>query len=212
MLRRPTVPLVLAVTLFCGVWAWGSDLGMGIDSVTQKGGVITVTTTGAKFQIDGRRAIRCWQRIPREREVLNVRFEKPVGPFRIEKKDGFSCTVSCRAGELTFHGDSLAILKLNEATKTVFKGLFSPAYHFEKQGKWILMDGEGGFGIYPVAKKSTLSRPASRLPGILLTSSAAGTRHGYPYFRLGPSTGIAPSRPSSTTACRKTAPLHNLKV
>jgi len=164
MLRRPTVPLVLAVTLFCGVWAWGSDLGMGIDSVTQKGGVITVTTTGAKFQIDGRRAIRCWQRIPREREVLNVRFEKPVGPFRIEKKDGFSCTVSCRAGELTFHGDSLAILKLNEATKTVFKGLFSPAYHFEKQGKWILMDGEGGFGIYPVAKKSTLSPPGFAPP------------------------------------------------
>jgi hypothetical protein len=153
MFRKPAVPLLLGIALLWGEWAWGADLGMQIDSATQKDGVITVTTTGAKFQIDGQGAIRCWQRIPREREVLNVSLGKPVGPFRIERKERFSCTVSCQAGGLTFHGDSLVIFKLNGDIKTVFRGLFAPAYRFEKQGKWILMDEEGGFGIYPVAVK-----------------------------------------------------------
>ncbi len=163
MLRKQTVPWVLGFILFSSFGAWGENLGMRIDSVIQKGELITVTTTGAKFQIDGQRAIRCWQRIPREREVLRVSFEKPVGPFRIVRKDRFTCTLSCQAGELTFHGDSLAIMKLNGTVKAVFQGLFAPAYHFEKQGKWILIDGEGGFGIYPVAKKTTGS-PAAFTP------------------------------------------------
>jgi hypothetical protein len=85
--------------------------------------------------------------------VLQISFAPTVGPFHIQKKDGFSCTVSCRVGILTFQGDSLAILRTDKNTQTSFKGFFRPTYHFEKEGKWILMDGDGGFGIYPVAKK-----------------------------------------------------------
>ncbi len=131
----------------------GAALGMRIESATEKSGKIEVVTTGAKFELDSQGAIQCRQRIPRERRVLEISFTPAVGPFHIQKQDGFSCTVSCRAGTLTFQGDSVVILKTNQNTKTSFKGFFNPAYHFEKQGKWILMDAEGGFGIYPVAKK-----------------------------------------------------------
>jgi hypothetical protein len=96
--------------------------------------------------------------------VLEVSFAQAPGPFRIEKKDGFSCTVSCHAGALTFQGDSLVILKLKENVKTSFTGLFNPAYRFEKGGKWILIDEDGGFGVYPGAKKTTSAPVFSKLP------------------------------------------------
>ena len=133
MLRKSAVVFALGAALLCGQRGWGSELGMRIESATEKRGVITVITTGAKFQIDSHGAIHCWQRIPRERRVLEVSFAPAAGPFRIEKKDGFSCTVSCPAGTLTFHGDSLVILKLKENVKTSFTGFFNPAYHFEKE-------------------------------------------------------------------------------
>lgn len=156
MLKRRAVTLVLGAFLLVSLQAWAANLGMRIELVTQQGAVTAITTTGAKFQIDRQGTIRCWQRIPREREVLNVDFRKPLGRTRIESNDGFSCTISCAVGELTFHGDSLVILKPNGNSKVVFKGLFAPAYHFEKQGRWISMDEEGGFGIYPVAEISAV--------------------------------------------------------
>ena len=112
MLRKGAVVFALGAALLCGQRGRGSEFDMRIESASEKGGVITVITTGAKLQIDGHGVIHCWQRIPRERRVLEVSFAPVPGPFRIEKKDGFSCTVSCHAGTLTFHGDSLVILKL----------------------------------------------------------------------------------------------------
>ena len=164
MLRKSAVVFALGAALLWGQRGWGSAFDMRMESATEQRGVITVITTGAKFQIDRHGAIRCWQRIPRERLVLEVSFAPAPGPFRIEKKDGFSCTVSCPAGALTFQGDSLVILKLKENVKTRFRGSFPPAYHFEKGGKWILMDEEGGFGVYPVAEKTTLAPAFSKLP------------------------------------------------
>ena len=164
MLRKSAVVFALGAALLCGQRGWGSEFDMRIESATEKRGVITVITTGAKFQIDSHGTIHCWQRIPQLRRVLEVRFAPAAGLFRIEKKDGFSCTVSCRAGALTFQGDSLVILKLKENVKTSFTGFFHPAYHFEKGGKWMLMDEDGGFGVYPVAKKTTSAPVFSKLP------------------------------------------------
>ena len=164
MLRKSAVIFALGVALLCVQRGWGSELGMRIESATENHGAITVITTGAKFQIDNHGAIHCWQRIPRERRVLNVSFAPAAGPFHIVKKDGFSCTVSCHAGALTFQGDSVVILKLKQNVKTSFTGYFHPAYHSEKDGKWMLMDEEGGFGVYPVAKKSASAPVFSKLP------------------------------------------------
>ena len=164
MLRKIAFLFALGAALLGGQRGWGSELGMRIESATENRGVITIITTGAKFQIDRRGAIQCWQRIPRERHVLAVSFAQAAGPFRIEKKDEFSCTVTCPAGALTFQGDSVVILKLKENVKTRFTGFFQPAYHFEKGGKWILMDEEGGFGVYPVAQKTASAPVFSTLP------------------------------------------------
>lgn len=164
MLKRGAVVLVLGAALLCGRRAWGSELGLRIESATEEHGLITIITTGAKFQIDRHGAIQCWQRIPRERRVLVVNLAPAAGPFHIVKKDGFSCTVSCPVGALTFQGDSLVILKLKQSIKARFTGLFNPAYHFEKSGKWMLMDEQGGFGVYPAAKKTTSATALLTLP------------------------------------------------
>ena len=149
-------------------------MGMRIESATERGGRIEVVTTGAKFDLDGQGTIQCWQRIPRERRVLQMSFTQAVGPFHIQKKDAFSCTVSCRTGTLTFQGDSLVILRTDKNTQTSFKGFFKPAYHFEKEGKWILMDADGGFGIYPVAKKSAPAPVFTKLPWDITYDFAGG--------------------------------------
>jgi hypothetical protein len=137
---------------------------MQIESASDHGGRIEVVTTGARFQIDASGNIECWQRIPHERRVLAVSFRPAAGPFHIAKKDGFACTVACRRGTLTFQADGLIILRTAANTGVRFQGRFRPAYHFEKEGKWLLMDAEGGFGIYPTVKKSAsaplLSQPA----------------------------------------------------
>jgi hypothetical protein len=164
MLRKGAIVFALGTVLLCGRRGWGSEFDMRIESATEKRGAITIITTGAKFQIDDHGAIQCWQRIPRERRALKVSFTPALGPFRIEKKDEFSCTVSARARTLTIQGDSLVILKLEENVKTRFTGFFSPAYHFEKGGKWILIDEDGGFGVYPVAMKTPSAPVFSKLP------------------------------------------------
>jgi hypothetical protein len=153
MWKMSAVLFLLGVCALYGQQNPGAVMGMQIESASERGGKIDVATTGAKFKLDGQGTIQCWQRIPRERRVLQISFAPAVGPIHIQKQDGFSCTVSCGAGTLTFQGDGVVILRTDQNTKTSFKGFFQPAYHFEKEGKWLLMDAEGGFGIYPVAKK-----------------------------------------------------------
>jgi len=131
----------------------GPVMGMRIESASQRGGAIEVVATGAKFELGGQGTLQCWQRIPRARRVLQLSFAPAVGPFHIQKQDRFSCTVACPAGTLTFLGDSLVILRMSAKTRASFQSFFNPAYHFQKDGKWILIDSEGGFGLYPVAKK-----------------------------------------------------------
>jgi len=133
----------------------GTLMGMRIESASQRGGTIEVVTTGARFKFEGQGSIQCWQRIPRERHVLQISFAPAAGPFRIQKQDGFSCTVSCPAGMLIIQGDSSIILRTDKQTRASFEGFFKPAYHFQKEGKWIFIDADGGFGIYPVAKKQS---------------------------------------------------------
>ena len=149
-------------------------LGMRIELATETSGKIEVVTTGAKFELGSQGAIQCQQRIPRERRVLEISFTPAVGPFHIQKQDGFSCTVSCRAGTLTFQGDSVVILNTNQNTKAIFKGFFNPAYHAEKEGKWILMDAEGGFGIYPVANKQASAPVFTKAPWDIAYEFAGG--------------------------------------
>jgi hypothetical protein len=131
-------------------------MGLRIEKVTnEKDTGITVVTTGAEFLLGRNGRIRCFQRIPFRREVARIILPERVLPLNLKKENDFACAVFSPQINLALQGDSLIILKTNDDMRVRFKGLFRPAYHADKKGKWLFIDHRGGFGIYPVGEKET---------------------------------------------------------
>jgi len=129
-------------------------MGMRIEKVNQAGSAIAVTTTGAEFVLGVKGDLRCFQRIPTSREVARVEWPEDVLPWRLGPQTEFSCAITGSGIRLTVQGDSLIILKAERDLRVKFNGLFKPAYHASKAGRWLLIDGTGGIGIYPVEAKA----------------------------------------------------------
>ncbi len=70
------------------------------------------------------------------------------------EKGDFSCVASSRQLDLIFQGDSLVIFRPRVDLTIRFKGLFKPAYRYEKGGRQIFIDDTGGFGINPIMPES----------------------------------------------------------
>ena len=142
-------------------------MGMRIEKAADEKSGIKITTTGAEFLLgrDGR--IRCSQRIPLTREVVRINLPSAALPLQLTDQNDFACTVIGEGVTLRLQGDSLIILKTHKDMNVAFEGLFSPVYHAHKDGKWLFIDQQGGFGIYPTRKKRTkspaLKQPAWRL-------------------------------------------------
>jgi hypothetical protein len=142
---------------------WSDDnMGMRIEGITEQDGVVTVVTTGARFQIEPQGTVRFQQRIPREREVLRARLPQATSALRVERPDEFTVTVSDQSASWTIHGDSVAILRLNEDLTIPFDVLITPSYDaLNSSGRRLLIDPDGGFGIYPVTPNTSSSRNPS---------------------------------------------------
>jgi hypothetical protein len=125
-------------------------MGMKIEKVHQADSGITVVTTGAEFLLGKDGGIDCFQRIPTRREVAHIELPQKVLPLSIKEQNNFACVVSGEGITLMLQGDSLIILKAEKDCGVNFEGLFKPAYHANKEGKWLFIDGTGGFGVYPV--------------------------------------------------------------
>jgi len=132
-------------------------MGMGIERVDRGDARSSVTTTGAEFVLEKEGVLRCFQRIPLRREVVSIQLPDHVLPLTLGPQSDFSCAISGAGIELTIQGDSVVILKANKDLAVQFKGLFKPAYHASKAGSWLLIDGTGGFSIYPVEAKADAS-------------------------------------------------------
>jgi hypothetical protein len=147
----------LLVMCCCGRAEQGEDalMGMRIEGLVQEEGRTTILTTGAKFVIEPLGTLQCWQRIPNERKVLEVKLPTAAGPLQVEKKNDFVCTLRCGNATLRVQGDSVVVFNFDKETPASFCGLFKPAYHAEKEGRWLLIDPTGGFGVYPVTAHQT---------------------------------------------------------
>ncbi len=139
----------------------GGTMGMRIEGITEENGAVTVLTTGAKFLIERDGTVIFWQRIPRERKVLETRLPETTFPFRVEREGDFAVNISYESASLTIQADSVAILKLNKDFRTTFQGLITPSYNAENNGRRLLIDAEGGFGIYPVSTSTPNSIESS---------------------------------------------------
>lgn len=65
MWRISAMLLFLNASMLCGQRNPAAVMGMRIKAASQRGGMIAVITTGAKFELDAQGNIHCWQRIPR---------------------------------------------------------------------------------------------------------------------------------------------------
>ena len=139
-------------------------LGMRIDKAHEGDAGISVVTTGAEFLLGNRGRIRCFQRIPARREVAGIQLPEQVLPLSWKQHDEFTCVVSGRGIELTVQGDSLVIFKASEDIKLGLRGLFRPAYHAQKDGNRLFIDGNGGFGVYPVRRTETKDPDLEKSP------------------------------------------------
>ena len=133
----------------------GALMGMRIETIAQSGDAARVVTTGTEFLLEKTGRIRCFQRIPRRREVAQIELPPQTPPLKLQKRNDFACIFSAAGVSLTLQGDSLAIIRADKDVKLGVRGLFKPAYQAEKQGKWLFIDGQGGFGIYPASEKKT---------------------------------------------------------
>ena len=136
----------------------GVLMGMRIETITQDGDGARVVTTGAEFILERTGRIRCFQRIPARRQVAQIEIPPGTPPLKLERRNDFACIFSTKGISLTLQGDSLAIIRADQDVKLGVTGLFKAAYQAEKQGKWLFIDGQGGFGIYPTGVKKT-NRP-----------------------------------------------------
>jgi hypothetical protein len=128
-------------------------MGMKLESVAHGRDGTRVVTTGSEFALDKDGRVRCFQRIPRWREVAAVSLPD-TAPLKLEKRNNFACLFSAPGIAVTFQGDSLMIVRAARNLKLDIRGLFQPVFQSEKSGNWLFIDGEGGFGLYPSVPKT----------------------------------------------------------
>lgn len=132
-------------------------MGMKIERAEQTGEGMTAASTGAEFMLDNAGVMRCFQRIPIRREVARVKLSPCASAPVLKDRGDFACTVVADGADLTIQGDSLVIVKARKDLTLSLNGLFKPAYHAGKDGRWMFIDGLGGWGVYPVANKESRS-------------------------------------------------------
>jgi len=133
----------------------GVLMGMRLEKAREQDGRISAVATGAEFLLGADGRLRCFQRIPERREVAQIEFPKTVLPLTLKRRSDFACSIAGNGMRLFLQGDSLAIIQADKDVKLVYAGLFKPAYHADKQGNCLLIDGRGGFGIYPTGNHQT---------------------------------------------------------
>ncbi len=142
----------------------GVLMGMALKRVKQDNTGITAVTTGAEFLLAKTGQIRCFQRIPVRREVARLTIPEAYLPLELKEKDDFACKIAGKGIALTIQGDSLLILQAPKGMKLTFEGLFRPAYHAHKDGRYLFIDPHGGFGVYPAHGQKTTAPSLAKPP------------------------------------------------
>jgi hypothetical protein len=132
---------------------------MKIVRVREEENQIIVTTTGAKYVIDksgemGK--ISCFQQLNKKRLTATIDFNYSFSTLSVERQDDCTCVLhqelrkgQCLYLKLQINSDSLLdIYSCGELNLTISSD-FLPHYRAEKNGNILLIDSDGGVGIYP---------------------------------------------------------------
>ena len=161
--RRLTLaglPALASLLFGCITTASGADpttpgasatarLGMRIERWSTAAGQPALETSGARLVFERDGGVRAAARIPAERDLLEFSFE-PKGAWTLERADRDEAHLSSAGATLEIHGDSVMILRTTTAGRLTAIGRFRPEWHAAKDGRHLLLDETGGFGVYPV--------------------------------------------------------------
>jgi hypothetical protein len=95
--------------------------------------------------------------------------------------DGFACRITGPGARLRISGDSLLVISFDRSATLRVEGHFAPAYHASREGmvamspelrrpagqldgKWLILDKQGGVGVYPVADKKVAAPQFENTP------------------------------------------------
>lgn len=128
-------------------------MGMKVEPAVEDEGGLHITATGSMFTLRNDARILCSQRIPRQRMLLAIQLPKTTVPWTLADQNDFACRVAGNGIRVVIQGDSLIIIKAERKTELVLEGLFKPAYWTQKDGRYLLIDHDGGFGVYPTESR-----------------------------------------------------------
>ena len=130
---------------------------MRIEKVSETSHAITVVTTGAKYVFDKsakKGQILCYQGLDDKRLVATIELNYALPTLSIEYHDETTCVLHQHLSGAYFlraqvNSDSLLDLHVFGRLEAGFSGNFLPDYVAEKAGNLLLIDEQGGIGIYP---------------------------------------------------------------
>ncbi len=130
---------------------------MRIEKVSETSHAITVVTTGAQYVFDKsaqKGQILCYQGLDDKRLVATIELNYALPTLSIEYHDETTCVLHQHLSGAYFlraqvNSDSLLDLHVFGRLEAGFSGNFLPDYVAEKAGNLLLIDEQGGIGIYP---------------------------------------------------------------
>ena len=125
--------------------------GMTVESVAEKDGTITITTSGAVMVVDGTKGVVSFrQRIGGERPVATMDLGQPLRGMKITHRGaGFArVTIDAPKATVRVNGDSLFMLQVHAPLSPSVRTEVAPAWNATWKTNHLIVDELGGFGVY----------------------------------------------------------------
>lgn len=127
-----------------------AQFGMKVESVTQRGGDFTVTTTGSIVKISAKGTIALHQRIGHPRQVAVVRLGQPLTGGKIAQKSEGLALLEFNKPKLAIriNGDSLTLMHALEPVQAAVERRMPLGWSSGWRNNHLLADEWGGFALY----------------------------------------------------------------
>ncbi len=125
--------------------------GLLVESVVEKEGAVTITTTGAVVVLDERSGTVAFrQRIGGERSVAMMYLGCPLAGVKVTHSGAGFARVTIDAPKLTLrvNGDSLCMLQAHAPLRAAVRTEIAPAWNASWKNNHLIVDELGGFGLY----------------------------------------------------------------
>jgi len=130
-------------------------MNMGIQSTSDLNGVFQIETLGSVVTLDASGMLRVRQRIGIDREILSIQLDAHFAPWSMTAATPFLCTLAGNGLRITVQGDSVLIFEASQNMRLPFSLHFSPVFNAHERGNRLLLDKQGGCGVFGIPPRTT---------------------------------------------------------